>query len=363
MSTGIKKLKCPICDKKIVDLKRHVKTIHEGIKSHRCQICGVKFGQSGHLKVHVKTVHEGIKDYQCQMCDHKFSRSGHLKDHVKVVHEGIKNHQCQICDQKFGRSGSLKIHVKTVHEGILKDHQCQFCDQKFGQSGYLKRHVKRVHVHDRVDQSRSLLRKKHVNTTHKRSKNVKNTKRMKMLEKEALDISKIVGFDHENEIVGKEQKIKKDIKHEVKTEPVAENINKGIVNVEPTIILYLEPIDKNSGRMKMMEKQALDFSNIITGVDHFEEQKIKKEIKIEPIDEEIEKQALDVSNITGFDNIEEQIIKKEIKTEVKIETIDENVDEKQALDFSNITNFDHENQIEEQKIQKEIKIEPMDFNE
>merc|ERR1711981_500053 len=286
---------------KIVDLKRHVKTIHEEIKSHRCQICGVKFGQSGHLKVHVKTVHEGIKDYQCQMCDHKFSRSGHLKDHVKVVHEGIKNHQCQICDQKFG------------------------------QSGYLKRHVKRVHVHDRVDQSRSLLRKKHVDTTHKRSKNVKNTKRMKMLEKEALDISKIVGFDHENEIVGKEQKIKKDIKHEVKTEAVAENINEGIVNVEPTIILYLEPIDKNSGRMKMMEKQALDFSNIITGV-------IKKDIKIEPIDGEIEKQALDVSNITGFDHTEEQIIKKEIKTEVKIETIDENVDEKQALDFSNITN-------------------------
>merc|ERR1712218_16590 len=117
----------------------------------------------------------------------------------------------------------------------------------------------------------------------------------------------------------------------------------------------------------MMEKQALDFSNIITGIDHFEKQKIKEEIKIEPIDGKIEKQALDVSNITGFDHIEEQIIKKEIKTGVKIKPIDENVDEKQALDFSNITSFDHENQIEEQKIQKEFKqefkIEPMDFNE
>ena len=49
-------------------------------------------------------------------------------------------------------------------------------------------------------------------------------------------------------------------------------------------------------------------------VNHIEEQKIKKEIKteikIEPIDGEIEKQALDVSNITGFDHTEEQIIKK-----------------------------------------------------
>jgi len=40
---------------------------------------------------------------------------------------------------------------------------------------------------------------------------------------------------------------------------------------------------------------------------------------------------------------------------------------KQALNFKNITSFDHENQIEEQKIQKEFKpvfkIEPRDFNE
>ena len=62
-------------------------------------------------------------------------------------------------------------------------------------------------------------------------------------------------------------------------------------------------------------------------------------------------------------------IKKESKTEVKIEPFCENVDEeieKQAFDFSNITGFDHENQIEEQKIKMEVKqefkIEPMDEN-
>ena len=74
----------------------------------------------------------------------------------------------------------------------------------------------------------------------------------------------------------------------------------------------------------------------------------------------IEKQALDVSNITDFDHIVEQKIKKEIKTEVKIEPIDENVDEKiekQALDVSNITGFDHENQTidKDLKIKQEIK--------
>ena len=82
----------------------------------------------------------------------------------------------------------------------------------------------------------------------------------------------------------------------VKTEPMDENITEGIVNVGP--------IDKNSKRMKMTEKQLLDVSNTI-GFDHIEERKNQKEIKTEvfdfnfdiksePIDEEIEKQALDV---------------------------------------------------------------------
>ena len=140
-----------------------------------------------------------------------------------------------------------------------------------------------------------------------------------------------VGFDHESEIAHKEQKIKKEIKHEVKTESVDKNITEGIVKDEQ--------IDKNSKRMKMIEKQALDVSNI-TGFEHLMEQKIKKElktvVKIEPIDEnvneEIEKQALDVSNITGFDYENQTIdkepkIKQEIKQEVKIEPMGQNFNE------------------------------------
>ena len=142
-----------------------------------------------------------------------------------------------------------------------------------------------------------------------------------------MDVSNIVGFDHENEIAHKEPKIKIEIKHEVKTEPLDENITEGIVKVEP--------IDKNSKRMKMIEKQALNVSNI-AGFDYIVEQNIKKEIKtevkIEPIDEKIEKEALDVSNITGFDyenqTIDKELkIKLEIKQEVKIEPTGGNFNE------------------------------------
>merc|ERR1711884_627799 len=82
-----------------------------------------------------------------------------------------------------------------------------------------------------------------------KTKNVKNSKRMKIMEKQALDISNIVGFDHENEIAGKDQKIKKKIKQEVKTKHLEENI---------------------------------------TGFDHIEEQKTKKKIKTEVFDFDID---------------------------------------------------------------------------
>ena len=43
---------------------------------------------------------------------------------------------------------------------------------------------------------------------------------LKMMEKQALDVSNINGFDHIEE-----QKIKKEIKTEVKIEPMDENFN------------------------------------------------------------------------------------------------------------------------------------------
>ena len=102
------------------------------------------------------------------------------------------------------------------------------------------------------------------------------------------------------------------------------------------------PMDKNSKRMKVMKKPASNVSNT-TGFDNIEEQKNQKEIKTEifdfdfdiksePIDEEMEKQALNVSNIMGFDYENQTIdkeskIKQEIKQEVKIEPTGDNFNE------------------------------------
>ena len=92
---------------------------------------------------------------------------------------------------------------------------------KFGEKSNLKKYVKSH------------------KTTQKGSKNAKDSKRLKMLEKEALDVSNIAGFDHENQIVGEEQKIKKEIKNEVKIEPVDENFDEGSKNDK------VEPMEEN----------------------------------------------------------------------------------------------------------------------
>merc|ERR1712062_530944 len=133
----------------------------------------------------------------------------------------------------------MKEHVKTVHDGI-KNHQCEICNMKFVRLSYMKRHHKKVH--DGKGQIQSLKHKKQVETAQKESENDKDSKRMKMLEKEALDVSNIAGFDHENQIVVDKEPI---IKNEVKIEPLDENIDEGLRNVK------VEPKEENFDKLKV----------------------------------------------------------------------------------------------------------------
>ena len=39
--------------------------------------------------LNIKTVHEGIKDHKCDHCEKWFPRADNLKRHVKVVHDRV----------------------------------------------------------------------------------------------------------------------------------------------------------------------------------------------------------------------------------------------------------------------------------
>ena len=55
-----------------------------------------------------------------------------MNNHIKTVHEGVKPHACNICDRKFSVPSQLKTHVEEAHEGKKKKlHKCDICDVTF----------------------------------------------------------------------------------------------------------------------------------------------------------------------------------------------------------------------------------------
>jgi hypothetical protein len=113
-------------------VKKHVKSIHEGIKFN-CGICNKGFTQNNNLERHVLRVHEGIKEVyekkKCNICNETILW-GHLKRHMETVHEK-KTLQCNFCDAIFYRVDRLQFHLGTVHEE--SKFECNTCGEKFKQ--------------------------------------------------------------------------------------------------------------------------------------------------------------------------------------------------------------------------------------
>ena len=64
----------------------------------------INFANKQNLKKHVKAVHEEIKSIDSGMVYIKFTNKQNLKIHVDAVHEGIKSFKCSVCDVKFANN-------------------------------------------------------------------------------------------------------------------------------------------------------------------------------------------------------------------------------------------------------------------
>ena len=91
-----------------------VSTIKNNVAGlYSCEYCEKQVGTSLGLKRHVESIHEGIR-YSCNKCDYEASNKSHLTKHTQSIHERI-TYPCLQCNYKATEKGSLKRHSKTKH--------------------------------------------------------------------------------------------------------------------------------------------------------------------------------------------------------------------------------------------------------
>ena len=67
--------------------------------------------------------------YMCDQCGKEFTRSHDLKRHVQSLHSGVKEFTCDKCEKSFATRDTLGRH-KRIHED--KTFECHKCHKKFG---------------------------------------------------------------------------------------------------------------------------------------------------------------------------------------------------------------------------------------
>lgn len=141
---GDKTKLCYICDKKVVELKDHMNSMHAMENEIKCDFCDLNYFNVNYLKRHICIVHKGIKDIKCNLCEKSFQAPQALVIHLKTIHEKKKEFCCNICNKTFGTNSSLGVHKRNVHYR-LKEKKCNHCEKCFQSSQSLNYHIQNVH--------------------------------------------------------------------------------------------------------------------------------------------------------------------------------------------------------------------------
>ncbi|XP_010218930.1 PREDICTED: zinc finger protein 366-like, partial [Tinamus guttatus] len=113
----------------------------QGVKEHKCGICGREFTLLANMKRHV-LIHTNIRAYQCHLCFKSFVQKQTLKAHM-IVHSDVKPFKCKLCGKEFNRMHNLMGHMHLHSDS--KPFKCLYCPSKFTLKGNLTRHMKVKH--------------------------------------------------------------------------------------------------------------------------------------------------------------------------------------------------------------------------
>ena len=129
------KTECPICKAIFgkTNLKKHIRTKHEGIKDYKCDLCGNQYFEKKRLNRHIKKEHDKIRDEKCNQCGKLYFSKDDLNQHIRNIHNKEQNKivhdkemaKCEFCGKGFTNK-SMNIHIKAIHKGS-RDHVCHVC--------------------------------------------------------------------------------------------------------------------------------------------------------------------------------------------------------------------------------------------
>ena len=139
------KTKCPFepCDRSVVDIKNHIRLVHDKVRNFSCEKCDAKFTSSHHLLKHTEAAHTNIR-VECNLCGKVF-KSTTIENHIKRVHHGIKpSIPCsnEGCVKTFGSKADMERHVLAVHMKFKAS--CPECGKQMRME-FLTGHMKKAH--------------------------------------------------------------------------------------------------------------------------------------------------------------------------------------------------------------------------
>ena len=165
---------CSFCNKQVVNLKVHMKNVHEDTigfdcescdyvgktprcmqvhtnrvhlkqaKTIECDICGTKLSSNQSLNIHIASQHSS-NIFHCPSCEFKTKTTHHLRQHIKLQHtDRFKPMECSICKITLKNKFSLKVHMKFQHEN-KSIFPCTVCDKVFKYKNSLQKHMASTH--------------------------------------------------------------------------------------------------------------------------------------------------------------------------------------------------------------------------
>ena len=104
-------------------MKRHIDSVHEGIKPFKCIVCDFATAGKGNLKQHINSAHKEIKPFICHICQFKSATKFSLIRHITYFHEKKKNENNSSKSAGKGNDQEVSFQYVKLEPSILKQSQ------------------------------------------------------------------------------------------------------------------------------------------------------------------------------------------------------------------------------------------------